>query len=133
MSNEEKYLLWAATKSWHHNSPVFWGKNNCGYYSTLEDCEQYTLEQALKHATKDDIPVKISDLMPFAKTSFHDVNMVLNNAEKEFKNRQIKNDDEIHDCSNCARLDIETFTGVCSKFGVINDVKVDCNFWEKGE
>lgn len=129
MSNEEKYLLWAVTKSWHHNSPVFWGKDNCGYYSTLEDCEQYTLEEALKHATKDDIPVKISDLMPFAKTSFHDVYRVLNKAAKDFKEQK----EEVKECTNCAKFDIETFTGVCSKFGIINDVKVDCSFWEKGE
>ena len=120
---EEKYLLWAVNKSWHHNSPVFWGKNNCGYYSTLEDCQQYTLEEALKHATKEDIPVRISDLMPCAKTTFHNVNMVLNKAIKEFN--------QVHDCTTCAKFDIETFTGVCSKFGVINDVKVDCNFYER--
>ena len=125
---EEKYLLWDIEKDWIHNSPVFWGKGNAGYYHTLEDCELYTWEEALKYADSTTIPVKLSELMKHKKTIFENVNMVLNNAEKEFKNRTSK---EEHDCTNCERFEIETMTGVCSKFGIIEDVKVDCNFWKR--
>ena len=83
---EEKYLLYATEKSWHYNYPVFWGKNNCGYYSTLEDCQQYTLQEALKYATKEDIPVKLSELMKHKKTVFENVHIVLTKAMNEFKN-----------------------------------------------
>lgn len=126
---EEKYLLWASDKNWNHNSPVFWGKDNCGYYSTLEDCQLYTKEEALKYATDDDIPVKLSELMKHKKTIFEDVYMVLNKAGKDYK-EEYKN---MKDCTTCERFDIETFTGVCSKFGILNDVKVDCNYYTKRE
>ena len=127
---EDKYLLCALNKNWHHNSPVFWGKNNCGYYSTLEDCEIYTLEEAKKYADENNIPVKLSDLMKYKKTIFENVNMVLNKAQKEFKNEK-DNVEDVKDCTTCGLFDIETFTGVCQKFGILNDVKVDCNFWEQ--
>ena len=123
---EEKYLLWAANKDWHYNSPVFWGKGNSGYFSTLEDCEQYTLEEAMKYADKYTIPVKLSELMKHKKTVFENVYSVLNKAMKD--NNKLSTG-EVHDCSTCNRFDIETFTGVCSKFGIIEDIKVDCNYW----
>ncbi len=125
---EEKYLLWASDKDWHYNSPVFWGKGNSGYYSTLEDCEQYTLEEAMKYADKDTIPVKLSELMKHQKTVFENVNMILNEAMKA-NNWDSSNEEEVHDCSTCDRLEIESMTGVCPKFGVLNDVKEDCGFW----
>ena len=53
MSNEEKYLLWAVTKSWHHNSPIFWGKNNCGYYSNEELIKIFTYLVSLDSKVKD--------------------------------------------------------------------------------
>lgn len=83
---EEKYLLYAVEKSWHYNYPVFWGKGNAGYYSALEDCQQYTLQEALKYATKENIPVKLSELMKHKKTVFENVYMVLTKAMNEFKN-----------------------------------------------
>ena len=119
---EEKYLLWAANKDWHYNSPVFWGKGNSGYFSTLEDCEQYTLEEAMKYADKDTIPVKLSELMECKKTIFENAYMVLNKAMKENK--------AVQDCTTCSKFEIESMTGVCSKFGIIHDVKVDCSFYE---
>lgn len=125
---KEKYLLWASNKDWHYNSPVFWGKGNSGYYSTLEDCEQYTLEEAMKYADKDTIPVKISELMNHKKTVFEGAHMVLNKAMRE-NNWDSNHKEEVHDCSTCDRLEIESMTGVCNKFGIIQDVKVDCNYW----
>lgn len=83
----EKYLLWASSKGWHHNSPVFWGKGNCGYYSTLEDCQVYTKEEAYSHANEDTIPVKLDDLMNYTKTTFLNCYDVLYKAEQEMEDK----------------------------------------------
>lgn len=125
---EEKYLLWASDKNWNYNSPVFWGKDNCGYYSTLEDCQLYTKEEALKYATDVDIPVKLSELMKYKKTIFEGVYKILNESGKEYKDK-IGKDNKVQDCITCNNFRIETFTGVCDKFGILDDIKDNCPYY----
>ena len=84
---QEKYLLWASTKGYHHNYPVFWGKGNCGYYSALEDCEIYTKEEAFSHANEDTIPVKLSDLEEYKRTTFLNCQSVLYKAQKDLPDK----------------------------------------------
>ena len=41
--------------------------------------------------------------------------------------------DDTKDCRTCRRLTIETYDGVCEIYGLINNVKRSCQYWENGE
>ena len=38
--------------------------------------------------------------------------------------------DNTKDCSTCKRLTIETYTGVCDLFGVLNSCMNKCNYYQ---
>ena len=87
--NKNKYVICSLERGYAYNSLIFWGKNSCGYYPNLNECEQYTKEEAYQQATMDDIPIKISELAPYLAVHVEHAGKVLNQAIENYKNKDI--------------------------------------------
>lgn len=87
--NKNKYVICSLERGYAYNSLIFWGKNSCGYYPQLEECEVYTKEEALQHATPDDIPIKVSELAPYLATHVEHAYEVLKQAKRNYDNGKI--------------------------------------------
>lgn len=84
-SIKDKYLIAALEKGYAYNSVTFWGKNSCGYYQDLNKCEFYTKEEAYRHATPEDIPVKVADLIPYLAIHVEHAYEAIGNAKREYE------------------------------------------------
>lgn len=87
-ATQEKYVIAALGKGYAYNSLTFWGKDSCGYYQDLSKCEFYTKQEAYRHATSEDIPIKIKDLMPYIAMHVEHAYEPLNKATKEYNERR---------------------------------------------
>lgn len=68
---EDKWLICSTPKhGYAHNSLLFWGKNNCGHYPDLEDCEFYTEQEAKSHCYKGSqcVAIPYKELKPYLRT-----------------------------------------------------------------
>ena len=87
---EDMYVLCATPKhGYAFNSLLFWGKNNCGYYPNLNECEFYTKDEVLKRANDKNIPIKVSDLIDYLAVHVEHAESLLDKAEREYKNGEI--------------------------------------------
>lgn len=90
--NKDKYVLCATPeKGFMGNSLLFWGKNNCGYYADLNLCEFYTYKEVMQHATKNDIPIKVSDLQDLSIHCEHHAYDILHNAKEKYTKKEVQN------------------------------------------
>ena len=87
--NKNKYVICSLERGYAYNSLIFWGKGSCGYYPNLNNCEVYTKEEVLQHATPEDIPIKISELKPYIAIHVEHAYEALNQAIKNYKNGKI--------------------------------------------
>jgi hypothetical protein len=83
--NKDKYVLCATPEhGYAFNSLKFWGKNNSGYYPDINDCQLYTKEEVMKHGTKQDIPIKLIDLVDCLAVHAEHASKILRESEKQY-------------------------------------------------
>lgn len=87
--NKNKYVLCSLERGYAYNSLIFWGKDSCGYYPNLNNCEVYTKEEALQRATPDDIPIKVSELAPYLAVHVEHAYNVVSKAKKNYEKGEI--------------------------------------------
>jgi len=82
--HKDKYVLCATPEhGYAYNSLKFWGKNNSGYYPNINKCQLYTKDEVMKYATpKEDIPIKLADLVNYLALHAEHAGEVLHESEK---------------------------------------------------
>lgn len=81
---KDKWVVCSTPKhGYHYNSLIFWGKNNCGHYSVLENCEFYTEEEAKSHCYDSEcVAIPVSELIPYMRTEVVNASTVLNKYQE---------------------------------------------------
>ena len=81
---KDKWVVCSTPKhGYSGNSLLFWGKNDCGHYADLEECEFYTEGQAKARCHKHTpcVAIPVMDLIPYMKTQVVSAGEVLNKWE----------------------------------------------------
>ena len=85
---KDKWLVCSTPKhGYAYNSLLFWGKNDCGHYAVLENCEFYTEEKAKSHCYdgSDCVAIPVVELIPYMSTQVVGATSILNKYKKEGK------------------------------------------------
>lgn len=83
--HKDKWVLCASKKhGFAYNSLLFWGKNDCGYKPNINDCQLYTEEEVMQRANKQNIPMKLTDLINNFAVHVEHADCLLGKAEREY-------------------------------------------------
>ena len=83
---KDKWLVCSTPKHGYlGNSLLFWGKNDCGHYAILENCQFYTKKEAKARCHKDTpcVAIPVKDLIPYFNTQVSGASSVLKKWEED--------------------------------------------------